>query len=276
MKTETTVTASTIEEAIEKALEQLGVQREEVEIDILEEPTKKLFGENTEARVRVSTLIDEATGETEEEGAEESFEDADAGEEGEETSPDEEEPDKDFEDEPSDEADPSLEDEKNFNEIAVQLSEEELDTIADTTIEVIHQLLRYFGADNAEIDEYEGEEGELIFDIVGDNLAVLIGRHGKTLDSFQFLVSSIVGKKTGYRHPVIVDVEGYKHRRKQKLVSIAKSSATRAIREKHEVKLRPMSPYERRIIHVALKDDKRITTHSDGVEPARYVIVRPV
>jgi spoIIIJ-associated protein len=169
-----------------------------------------------------------------------------------------------------------VEQESESDEEPVELSEEELDTIADAAIDVTRDFLEYFGLGEAEIDEYEGDEGELIFDIVGDNLAVLIGRHGKTLDSFQFLLSSIVGKKTGYRHPIIIDVEGYKHRRKQKLVSIASSSAARAVKQKHAVKLRPMSPYERRIIHVALKDNKRIATSSEGTEPGRYVVIRPV
>jgi spoIIIJ-associated protein len=164
--------------------------------------------------------------------------------------------------------------EKNYNEAFAELTEEELDEIADTAIEALRGMLVYFGAGEAEIEEYEGDEGELILDIVGENLAVLIGRHGKTLDALQFLVSSIVNKKLDLRHPVIIDVEGYKHRRKQKLISIAKSSAARAIRQKHEVHLRPMTPYERRIVHVALKDDKRIITNSEGAEPYRYVVIQ--
>ncbi len=148
--------------------------------------------------------------------------------------------------------------------------------MADTTIEALRSVLGYFGADEAEIDEYEGEDGELILDIVGDNLAVLIGRHGKTLDSLQFLVSAMVSKKLGFRYPVVIDIEGYKQRRKQKIVSVAKSSAARAIRQKHEVSLRPMNPYERRIIHIALREDRRVMTSSEGIEPNRYVVIKPV
>jgi spoIIIJ-associated protein len=257
MDNEVIVSAADVEEAIEDALEQLEANRDEVEIEILEKPEKKLFGGVTQAKVRVSLI--EVVPEEEEEAEEESEED-----EAEEESEEEEDAEEEL-------GEPR---EKNYNESLRELSEEELDAIADTAIEVLKGFLSYFGAENAEIEEYEGDEGELILDIVGENLAVLIGRHGKTLDSLQFLVSSIVNKRLDFRHPIIIDVEGYKHRRKQKLVSIAKSSAARAIRQKHEVHLRPMTPYERRIVHVALKDDKRIITNSEGTEPYRYVVIQ--
>ncbi|MDR2196962.1 MAG: KH domain-containing protein [Coriobacteriales bacterium] len=164
--------------------------------------------------------------------------------------------------------------EHDYNIREVVLTDEELDAIADAAIEAINRLLPWFGVENATIEEYEGDEGELIFDIVGENLAILIGRHGRTLDAFQFVVSSMVAKRIGFRHPLQVDVEGYKHRRKQKLVTIAKSSAARALRQKREVRLRPMTPYERRIVHIALRDDPRVSTTSEGVEPNRQVVIK--
>jgi spoIIIJ-associated protein len=278
MENEIIVTAPTVEQAIEEALEQLDVERESVEVEVLEEPTKKFFGNTADARVRVSLSVDEPDeddGEAKDDDGDDNGDDEerpsedDSLEDGE-TFVDEEE----AEGSGGNSSDDALgEDEKNYNEALKQLTEEELDLIADTAIETIRGFLDYFGAGDAEIDEYEGEEGELILDVVGNNLAVLIGRHGKTLESLQFLVSSIVGKKTGYRHPIIIDIEGYKHRRKQKLISIAKSSAARAIRQKHEVHLRPMTPYERRIIHVALKNDKRVITKSEGSEPSRHIVI---
>jgi spoIIIJ-associated protein len=275
-------TASTIEEAIEDALRQLETDRENTEIEIIEKPTEKLFGSPTKAKVKVTLRVATFDNDSEEEN--DKVEDADEAEEAENDALKDDEAGNELNNEYKEAADEDEinahdsdehdSDEKNYNKASVQLTEDELDTIADTAIDTIQNFLKYFGVDEAAIDEYEGEEGELIFDIVGESLAVLIGRHGKTLDSFQFLVSSIVGKKTGYRHPIIIDVEGYRHRRKQKLVSMAKSSAARVIRQKHEINLRPMSPYERRIIHVALKDDKRIITSSDGTEPNRYVVIR--
>lgn len=183
-----------------------------------------------------------------------------------------------FDDEESSESEGTYydEEEKSFNKLGRELTEEELDQVADTTIEALRSILGYFGAENVEIDEYEGEDGELILDIVGDNLALLIGRHGKTLDSLQLLIAAIVSKKLGFRYPVIIDVEGYKQRRKQKIVSVAKSSAARAIRQRHEVRLRPMNPYERRIVHIALREDKRVVTLSEGNEPDRCVVIKPV
>ena len=154
------------------------------------------------------------------------------------------------------------------------LTDEELDQVADTAIETLRGILSYFGAEEASIDEYEGEEGELILDVVDADLAVLIGRYGKTLDALQFLVASIVNKSIGFRYPIIVDIEGYRHRRRQKLESLARSAAARCIRSKNEVRLRPMTPYERRIIHIILRNERRVYTESEGGEPNRYVVVR--
>ena len=156
-----------------------------------------------------------------------------------------------------------------------EMTEEELDRIADTAIETLREILAFFGAEDSPIDEYEGDEGELILDVVGDNLAVLIGRYGKTLDALQYLVASIVNKKIGYRHPIAIDVEGYRNRRRQKLENLAKSAAARCIRTKKEVRLRPMTPYERRSIHIILRDERRVETYSEGVDPQRQVIVKP-
>lgn len=157
-----------------------------------------------------------------------------------------------------------------------EISDEQLDEIADTAISVIKDILKYFNVGEVTIDEYEGDEGELILDITGDDLAVLIGRHGKTLDALQFLVSAITVRKIGFRFPVIVDVESYKNRQAQKLEALARSSAKKAASQGRSVKLRPMTPYERRIIHVALRDDENVTTASEGEGAARHVVIVPV
>ena len=156
------------------------------------------------------------------------------------------------------------------------LTDEELDNIADTAIAALKDVLKYFNVGEVTIDEYEGDEGELILDITGDDLAVLSGRHGKTLDALQFIISAITVRKIGFRFPVIIDVEGYKNRQRQKLESLARSSANKAASQGRSVKLRPMTPYERRIIHVALRDDARVDTASEGEGTARHVVVVPV
>lgn len=169
-----------------------------------------------------------------------------------------------------------VEDEKQDEKDPMNLTDEQLDEIADTAIAVLKDVLKYFNVGEVTIDEYEGDEGELILDITGDDLAVLIGRHGRTLDALQFLVSAITVRKIGYRFPVIIDVESYKNRQRQKLEALARSSARKAATQGRSVKLRPMTPYERRIIHVALRDDPRVETASEGEGTARHVVVVPI
>ena len=165
-----------------------------------------------------------------------------------------------------------LVDEKPLDEEPAELTDEDLDRIADTAIGALQDILKYFEVGEVTIDEYEGDEGELILDITGDDLAVLIGRHGKTLDALQFLVSAITVRTIGFRYPVIVDVEGYKSRQREKLESIARSSANRAASQNRSIKLRP---YERRIVHICLRDDDRVETASEGEGSARHVVILP-
>ena len=162
-----------------------------------------------------------------------------------------------------------------MSEDQIEVTEEELDAIADTAIAALQDILKYFNVGEVTIDEYEGDEGELILDITGDDLAVRIGRHGRTLDALQFVVSAITVRSMGFRYPVIVDVEGYKSRQREKLESIARSTANKAASQHRSVKMRPMTPYERRIVHIALRDDDRVDTASEGEGSARHVVVVP-
>ena len=162
-----------------------------------------------------------------------------------------------------------------MSEDQIEVTEEELDAIADTAIAALQDILKYFNVGEVTIDEYEGDEGELILDITGDDLAILIGRHGRTLDALQFVVSAITVRSMGFRYPVIVDVEGYKSRQREKLESIARSTANKAASQHRSVKMRPMTPYERRIVHIALRDDVRVDTASEGEGSARHVVVVP-
>ncbi len=173
-----------------------------------------------------------------------------------------------------------MEEEKNIQEeqgyeAEGQYSEEEVDRIADTAIEAIQDILKYFDVGEISIEEYEGDEGELILDITGDDLAVLIGRHGRTLDALQFLISSITSRIVGHRYPIVVDVEGYKARQRQKIEDIALNAADKAVDQDRSIKLRPMTPYERRIVHITLRGDERVETMSEGEGRARRVVVSP-
>ena len=162
-----------------------------------------------------------------------------------------------------------------MSEDQIEVTEEELDAIADTAIAALQDILKYFNVGEVTIDEYEGDEGELILDITGDDLAILIGRHGRTLDALQFVVSAITVRSMGFRYPVIVDVEGYKNRQRQKIESVAYSAARRAKSQHRSVKLRPMTPYERRLVHLALRNEPGVETASEGEGAARHVVIIP-
>lgn len=152
----------------------------------------------------------------------------------------------------------------------------DIDAIADAAIDILQKILKPFDIGDVTIDEYDGDDGELILDITGDDLAVLIGRHGRTLDSIQFLVSAITRRTIGFRYPIVIDVEGYKSRQREKLESLARSAANRAASQNREVRLRPMTPYERRIVHITLKDDSRVVTESENEGADRHIVVFPV
>lgn len=155
------------------------------------------------------------------------------------------------------------------------LTDEELDYVADTAIGILRSMLSFFDAGDADIDEYDGGEGELILDISNADLAILIGRHGKTLESFQYMFTLLLNNRLGFRYPVVVDIEGYKNRRRQKLESMAHASANKAMSRGCEVRMHPMKPYERRIVHLTLRSQRGVTTHSEGSEPSRYVVIVP-
>ena len=156
-----------------------------------------------------------------------------------------------------------------------ELSDDQLDAVADLAVGVIRDVLKCFGETESTIDEYDGDEGELILDVNGGDLAILIGRHGRVLDALQLVISSIVSKRLGFHFPIVVDIEGYKNRRKQKIQTIARSAASRAKRS-GKVRLKPMNAYERRLVHLALIDDADVTTHSEGEDPERYVVITAV
>lgn len=162
---------------------------------------------------------------------------------------------------------------KEKYEAGQELTDDELDFVADAAIRSIKDILSYFGETGSSIDEYDGDNGELILDINGGDLAVLIGRHGRTLDALQMVVSSLLSSMLGFHYPIVVDIEGYKSRRKNKVQSLAHSAAARAKKQHGSVSLPPMNAYERRLVHLALVDDDSVVTHSEGEEPMRHVVV---
>ena len=121
--------------------------------------------------------------------------------------------------------------------------------------------------------KYDEAEKSMDIDLSGDEMGVLIGKRGQTLDSLQYLVSLVVNKESEDYIRVKVDTENYRQRRKETLENLAKNIAYKVKRTKRSVSLEPMNPYERRIIHSALQNDKYVTTHSEGEEPFRRVVV---
>ena len=121
--------------------------------------------------------------------------------------------------------------------------------------------------------KYDENDNSMNVDLSGDDMGVLIGKRGQTLDSLQYLVSLVVNKNTENYIRVKVDTENYRQRRKETLENLAKNISYKVKRTKRPVSLEPMNPYERRIIHSALQNDKYVTTHSEGDEPFRHVVV---
>lgn len=239
MKRECEVQAATVEEAVDAALEQLGVQQDAVRYEVIDEPSKGIFGSARDAKVRVWVT-------------EEYLESLK------------------HDDEDTEEPHPPRSDSEYPD-----LSDEDLDQVADTAVQALREILSRFAIEDPTIEEYEGDDGEIILDVIGGELGILIGRHGRTLDALQAAVGAVTTRKLGFRYPVVVDVEGYRHRRRQKIEDIARRAADRASRQHTSVRLRPMTAYERRVVHMALRNDNRVTTTSEGAEPYRQVVVLP-
>jgi spoIIIJ-associated protein len=224
------VHARTTDEAIRQALDQLGVSREEVEVEVLAEGRSGVFGVGSQdARVRVTVISDE-----------EDYEDYE----------DEEQP-----------TWPTISDEDA--ETARETLERMLDLLEFPNVVTVRSIDRDRGMTNIHLD------------VAGDDVGLIIGRHGETLASLQFLINACLSKQLPKGTRVIVDVEHYRDRREQSLRGIALRAADRASRERHPVTLQPMPPNERRIIHLTLQTSPYVTTESTGEGPERRVVITP-
>ncbi|MDC7279217.1 MULTISPECIES: RNA-binding cell elongation regulator Jag/EloR [Pseudobutyrivibrio] len=121
--------------------------------------------------------------------------------------------------------------------------------------------------------EFSEEDDTLLIDLAGPEMGVLIGKRGQTLDSLQYLTNLAVNRSSEKYTRVKIDTEDYRRRRKETLENLAKNMASKVKRTKKAVTLEAMNPYERRIIHSALQNDNNVTTHSEGEEPYRYVVI---
>lgn len=161
-------------------------------------------------------------------------------------------------------------------EAGLALTDDEMDRIADLAVGYLKGILELFGETSSSIDEYDGENGELILDVNGGDLAVLIGRHGRTLDALQMVLNSLMSSRIKFYFPIVVDIEGYKSRRRKKIEDMARSAAVRAKERGGKVTLSPMNAYERRIVHITLREDAEVVTHSEGEDPERRVVITAV
>lgn len=137
----------------------------------------------------------------------------------------------------------------------------------------LRNVFESMGMEVAMKSEYDPMLGELTIDLSGDDMGVLIGKRGQTLDSLQYLAGQVVNKHSSDYVRVKLDTENYRERRKEALETLAHNMAHKVRRTKHAMALEPMNPYERRIIHSTLQDEKDIITRSEGEEPYRHVVV---
>ena len=263
-------TAKSVEEALEKALNEMMLTREDIHYEIVQQPSKGFLGfGQKDAVVRVSKKSDEETAvivtEVEEE-AETTVETVV---------------------EPVQEELPVME-EVVVTEVEAEEFEEEEQEMpvakADKkeSMEAAEVKGRAFLAkifDEMKLDvviDVQEKGGYLVFDLQGENLGILIGRRGDTLDALQFLLNLVINEKNSAKVKGIIDIENYRAKREDTLVGLSYKLAAKARKTGQKVVLEPMNPQERRIIHMALQNDKRVTTYSEGEEPYRKVVIEPV
>ncbi|GAC1401454.1 MAG: hypothetical protein NVSMB49_15970 [Ktedonobacteraceae bacterium] len=296
-----------VDEAVQQALMRLGKRREDVEIIVLQEPSRGTFGLGSkEARVRVSTrdippisrtnpssavitpeMADAILGldtlevvEVEEEpfveDEEGEFEEDEELEDDEEFEEDEE---GEFEEEPapfiaSSDPIPSI---SEFGDVSVAQGEmQEVETPSredvEITVDVLQHILRYMNI-HAMVQVRSTNPLALNIHGINENLGLLIGRRGETLASLQLLVSLIVGHRTKHRMRITIDAENYRERREENLRSLALRVAQQVRNYRRAIALEAMPPNERRIVHIALADSKDISTESIGEGEERRVVI---
>lgn len=278
-------TAKSVEEALEKALNEMMLTREDIHYEIVQQPSKGFLGfGQKDAVVRVSKkdaaetkveavevkavkteekaevkaeipvqeptpVVEVVVDDTEEQEVEVSFEEA---------------------------FDTDIDEETEEFDVAVaKADKKELYEAAEAKGRAF--LAKIF--DEMKLDvviDVKENGGYLVFDLQGENLGILIGRRGDTLDSLQFLLNLVINDKNNAKVKGIIDIENYRAKREETLIGLGHKLAAKARKTGQKVVLEPMNPQERRIIHMALQNDKRVTTYSEGEEPYRKVVIEPV
>ncbi len=249
-------TGKTVEDALSAALAELGVTAEEVEYTVLEEPTKRLFGLLGAKPAKIRVQLKEIPTPVVESKPQEPIETFEA----------------------TVEEKIELEPAPVENEIETEPVEVEVPFNKSDVIDAAKNFLaEVFAAMNIDvkIDAVENPS-EVVLNLSGKNLGVLIGKHGQTLDALQYLTNLAANNHdSAEKVYFVLDIENYRARRAEALKKLAKSVAERAIRTKQDVRLEAMSRGERKIIHTVLQENDKVETHSAGEEPYRYIIVSP-
>lgn len=250
-----------VEKAIQKGLRQLGLPQDQVFVEIISEGKKGLFGfgqKNAEVELTpVATMVSEEAVEEVVEPVVEAVEEATV-----ETVETVEVPEEDFEDDDFEEE----EGDANYEETVDQLEE-----AARVTKEYLEGIAKTYGAEATVTVEARRDRMTFVFDT--DKQGLLIGKHGKILNALQVLAQVSVHRFIKGRISVQVDVGDYRARRSETLQQIAERTARKVLKTKQPVYLEPLPAYERKQIHAALSKNKRISTHSEGKEPHRYLVV---
>ena len=166
-----------------------------------------------------------------------------------------------------------LKEEKKFVEETAKVSNVDAREVEEAAKKFLGEVFDAMEMEVIVDAKYDDAEKALDVDMRGEEIGILIGKRGQTLDSLQYLVSLVVNRGQADYIRVKLDTENYRQRRKETLENLAKNIAYKVKRTKRPVSLEPMNPYERRIIHSALQNDRYVTTHSEGEEPFRRVVV---
>lgn len=254
------VIAPTIEEAIAQGIDELGLPEDALEIEVLDTGSRGLFGIGSrQARVRLTIKSDYQSGKVEESISEVSVEmpSIEVAEEATPLSPPEEREEK--------------------TPRGTQLKDDITLYVAKATVVELLERMKI----RADVIAYYGEPDEahsrapVCVDINGKDLSILIGRQAEILNALQYVSNLIVGKELGHSIPLVIDVEGYRKRRKQQIRHLAQRMAEQAIKTGKRQTLEPMPANERRIVHIELRDNPNVTTESVGEEPRRKVTIIP-
>lgn len=264
-----TVSAKTLDDAIIEALVQLGVTSDRLDYIVVEKGSEGFLG------IGRKQAVIKARRKREEKPVEETVEESKV-----ETPVKEEvKPEKKTEKKPAKEHSHTK---KNVREEKPEVKSEpkkevELAKVEPQTIETcekfIYDVMNAMGMDDVKVTSVVDEEGALSINMEGSNMGILIGKRGQTLDSLQYLTNRVANKMQDGYVRVKLDTEDYRRRRKETLENLAKNIASKVKRTRKTVSLEPMNPYERRIIHSALQSDPAVSTHSEGEEPYRRVVV---